>query len=111
LIIRHRHKSPLAALKAVLIAYALNSAYDYDHHGSLSQVLHTQPQVYEAHHHLQGLIADLIGQAQEAGELDTTIDVEELHSVCTSGHTSGDSRTESNGDNSPRFDGTQGHRG
>lgn len=73
--IRDQHESPLAALEAVLIAYGLNSAHG--HHGSLSQVLHALPHVQEAHRRLHGFVADLIGKARKAGQLDTAVGVEE----------------------------------
>jgi AcrR family transcriptional regulator len=73
--VRDRHQSPIAALEAVLVAYAQHSAHD--HHGGLSQVLHAQPHVDEAHRHLHGFVADLIGQARRASELDTTASVDE----------------------------------
>ncbi len=73
--IRDRHSSPLAALDAVLVAYAQHNAHD--HHGDLSQVLHAQPHIHEAHNHLHGLVADLIDRARKAGELDTKTNVEE----------------------------------
>lgn len=66
--IRARHESPLKALEAVLVAYAFHSARD--HHGSLEQVLHAQPHVHEAHHHLQGFIAAMVEAASKAGQLD-----------------------------------------
>ena len=66
--IRARHDSPLRGLEAVLIAYAFHSAHD--HHGGLGQVLHAQPHVHDAYRHLEGLIAEMVEAASEAGQLD-----------------------------------------
>jgi AcrR family transcriptional regulator len=74
--VRDKHESPIAALEAVLIAYAQHRSHA-PHHGSLSQVLHGQPHMNEAQQHLHAFLADLIGKARKAGELDSSASVEE----------------------------------
>lgn len=64
-----RHGSPLRALEAVLTAYAFHSAHD--HHGSLGQMLYTQPHVHEARRRLQGFIAAMVDAAAKAEQIDT----------------------------------------
>jgi AcrR family transcriptional regulator len=74
--LRDKHESPIAALEAVLISYAQHRSHPL-HHGSLSQILHGQPHMNEAHQHLHAFVADLIGKARKAGELDSSASVDE----------------------------------
>lgn len=66
--VRVRYESPLSALEAVLTAYAAHSAHD--HAGSLGGLLHALPHVREAHRHLEAFVAQLIAEADKAGELE-----------------------------------------
>ena len=68
--IRNRHSSPLAAVEAVLLAYASHTSHDHDR--SLGQMLHALPHVAQAHDHLHSFVADMIRDAIKARALDAT---------------------------------------
>ena len=81
-VIRSRHTSPLAALEAVLLAYAHHSTHDYD--GGLGRLLHALPHVAQAHSHLQSFVTDVIRDAIKAGELDASPPADERASYAIS---------------------------
>jgi AcrR family transcriptional regulator len=69
-VVRTRHARPLAALEAVLLAYAGHTGHSHD--ASLARLLHSMPHMAEAHRHLQTFVADLIQEAVDKKELPAT---------------------------------------
>lgn len=74
-VIRSRHTSPLSALEAVLIAYAGHTSHNHD--GSLGRLLHALPHFKEAHNHLHSFVAEVIGDAVKARELEASPSADE----------------------------------
>ncbi|WP_198359627.1 TetR/AcrR family transcriptional regulator [Streptomyces fildesensis] len=86
--VRDHHHEPQARLEAVLHAYA--ALLHERHHGELAALahsgdvstLHRSEHLGHAQQHLTGLIADLIAQAAQAGDLRDDVAPQELAQYC-----------------------------
>jgi AcrR family transcriptional regulator len=83
--LRDRPARPAERLRAVLEAYALISHESRGHHdGSLSAFLHQGEQVGHARRRLLAMVADLLGECVNAGEVRADIAPDELAGYCLS---------------------------
>jgi AcrR family transcriptional regulator len=74
--IKERTPDPLAALEAVLLAYAENTRHNHGH--SLAVQLHAALHVEKAHAHLHRFVAELIRAAMDAGDIEGGASPDEL---------------------------------
>jgi AcrR family transcriptional regulator len=80
---RDRVADPARRLEAVLEAYGLIAREAHRHHSSeLAAVLHRDPRVAQAQHHLHGMVRDLLADAAVAGGVRDDVPPDELASYC-----------------------------
>ena len=75
-----RPGTPTERLRAVLVAYA--GATRREHGGDLASLLHQGEHVVAAQQHLRGMVAGLLAEAADAGEVRADIDPAELATYC-----------------------------